>query len=189
MRPGVRLPRSFYARPTLEVARDLLGKTLVHDSPDGRRMVRLVEVEAYLGLRDPASHAYRGMTPRSAPMFGRAGHSYVYLVYGMYWCANVVSEWPGSPGAVLLRGAEPLDGVVSDARLLAGPGKLARSLGLTGSHTGLDLVRGSPLSIHDAPAVRPHEMVRSPRIGLNPGPTFDKPWRFTVRGSLGVSRP
>ena len=160
----------------------------MHDSAEGRRVVRLVEVEAYLGPRDPASHAHRGMTPRNAPMFGRAGHSYVYLVYGMYWCLNVVAELPGIPGAILLRGAEPLAGMTGDARSLAGPGKLARALGITGVHTGLDLVRGSPLSIHDAPAVAPHEVARTPRIGLNPGPTFDRPWRFTVRGSAGVSR-
>ena len=150
--------------------------------------MRLVEVEAYLGLRDPASHAFRGPTPRNAPMFRRAGHSYVYLIYGMYWCMNVVTEWPGSPGAVLLRGGEPLAGLLADPTALAGPGKLARTLGVTGIHTGLDLVRGSPLSIHDAPAVPPHAMARTPRMGLTAGPTFDKPWRFIVRGSPGVSR-
>ena len=120
-------------------------------------------------------------------MFGRAGHSYVYLIYGMYWCMNVVTEWPGSPGAVLLRGAEPLVGVPADGRLLAGPGKLARSLGVTGIHTGLDLVAGSPLSIRDALPVPPYRMSRTPRIGLNAGTTYHKPWRFIVRGSAGVS--
>lgn len=144
-------------------------------------------MEAYLGLRDPASHAFRGATLRNAPMFGRAGHSYVYLIYGMYWCMNVVTEWPGSPGAVLLRGAEPLAGLPDDARLLAGPGKLARSLGVTGIHTDLDLVRGSALSIRAAPPVPPYQMSRTARIGLNPGTTFHKPWRFLVRGSSGVS--
>lgn len=188
MRLGARLPRSFYARPTLEVARDLLGKTLAFESSRGLRAVRLVEVEAYLGLRDPASHAFRGPTPRNAPMFGKAGHSYVYLIYGMYWCLNVVTEWPGSPGAVLLRGAEPLAGLPDDPRALAGPGKLARSLGVSGIHTGFDLVRASALSIRDAPPIVPHLMRRTTRIGLNPGTTFDKRWRFVVRGSQGVSR-
>lgn len=150
-------------------------------------MVRLVEVEAYLGPHDPASHAFRGPTPRNAPMFGRGGHSYVYLIYGMYWCLNVVTERPGIPGAVLLRGAEPLGGLPDDARLLAGPGRLARALGVTGSQTGVDLVRGSALSICDAPGIPPGRISRTPRVGLNPGPTFDKPWRFVVRGSLGVS--
>lgn len=150
--------------------------------------MRLVEVEAYLGLRDPASHAFRGPTPRNAPMFGRAGHSYVYLIYGMYWCMNVVCETPGSPGAVLLRGGEPLAGLDDDARLLAGPGRLARALGITGVHTGLDLVRGSELSIRAAPAVPPYQVSRTPRIGLNVSTTSQKPWRFIVRGSRGVSR-
>lgn len=121
-------------------------------------------------------------------MFGRAGHSYVYLIYGMYWCMNVVAEVPGVPGAVLLRGAEPVAGLPDDARALAGPGRLARALGVTGMHTGLDLVRGSVLSIHAAPPVPPHQVLRTRRIGLNPGTTFDRPWRFIVRGSEGVSQ-
>lgn len=157
-------------------------------SPDGVRAVRLVEVEAYLGAEDPASHAYRGPTARNAPMFGRAGHSYVYLIYGMYWCMNVVAGVPGRAGAVLLRGAEPLAGLDVDARALAGPGRLARTLGLTGAHTALDLVRGSALSLRDASPVPPAQVRRTERIGLGPGPTAERPWRFTVRGSAGVSR-
>ena len=169
------------------VARDLLGQTLVHESAQGTRAVRLVEVEAYLGARDPASHAFRGRTPRNAPMFGRAGHSYVYLIYGMYWCMNVVCEAPGEPGAVLLRGAEPVAGLPDEARLLAGPGKLARAVGLDGDHTGLDLVRGSALSIRAAQPVPPHEVARTPRVGLNVSTTSQNRWRFIVRGSPGVS--
>lgn len=121
-------------------------------------------------------------------MFGRAGHSYVYLIYGMYWCMNVVCELPGDPGAVLLRGAEPVAGLPDDARLLAGPGRLARSLGVTGMHTGLDLVRGSALSMRAAPPVPPYQVARTPRIGLNVSTTSDKRWRFVVRGSAGVSQ-
>lgn len=183
---GRRLPRSFYARPTEEVARDLLGKVLVYDGPAGTRAVRLVEVEAYLGANDPASHAYRGPTPRTAPMFGPPGRSYVYFVYGMYHCVNVVAERDGIAGAVLLRGAEPVIGVGDDTRALAGPGKLARALGLTTAHTDMDLVR-SDLSIRDAPAVPASQVVRSARIGLNQHATTRKPWRFHVRGSPGVS--
>ena len=169
------------------MARDLLGKVLVYDGPAGRRAARLVEVEAYLGAADPASHAYRGRTPRTAPMFGSPGRSYVYFVYGMYHCMNVVAERPGVAGAVLLRGAEPVEGVGDDPRALAGPGKLARALGLTTAHTDMDLVR-SPLSIRDAPAVPGSRVVRRPRIGLASGSTRDRPWRLYVRGSLGVSR-
>jgi len=185
---GKRLPRAFYARPTLKVARDLLGKVLVFDTAGSTKTARIVEVEAYLGARDPASHAYRGLTPRTAPMFGPPGRSYVYFVYGMYHCLNVVTESDGVAGAVLLRGAEPLAGFDDvDARSLAGPGKLARAFGLTLKHTNLDLVR-SPLTIRDAPAVPPSRVVRSARIGLGNHATTNKPWRLYVRGSSGVSR-
>jgi DNA-3-methyladenine glycosylase len=185
---GKRLPRDFYARPTLKVARDLLGKVLALETAGATRTARIVEVEAYLGSRDPASHAYRGLTPRTAPMFGPPGRSYVYFVYGMYHCLNVVTESDGIAGAVLLRGAEPLAGFDDvDPRSLAGPGKLARAFGLTLKHTNLDLVR-SLLTIRDAPAVPPSRVVRSVRIGLNEHATTNKLWRLYVRGSSGVSR-
>ena len=189
VRLGRRLPRSFYARPTARVARDLLGKTLIYDGLAGRRAARIVEVEAYLGARDPASHAYRGPTLRTAPMFGPPGRSYVYFVYGMYHCLNVVTERDGVAGAVLLRGAEPLVGFDDvEPRALAGPGKLARAFGLTTKQTDLDLV-SSDLSIRDAPPIQSSRVVRSPRIGLNQHATTSKPWRLFVRGSAGVSRP
>jgi DNA-3-methyladenine glycosylase len=186
---GERLPRSFYSRPTLRVARDLLGKVLTLETSGAPKAARIVEVEAYLGGRDPASHAYRGLTPRTAPMFGPAGRSYVYFVYGMYHCLNVVTERDGIAGAVLLRGAEPITGFDElGARALAGPGKLARGFGLTTKDTNMDLVE-SPLSIHDAPPVPPSRVVRTARIGLNQHATTGKPWRLHVRGSAGVSRP
>jgi DNA-3-methyladenine glycosylase len=161
---------------------------LVYDGPAGRRAVRLVEVEAYLGASDPASHAYRGPTARTAPMFGPPGRSYVYFVYGMYYCLNVVASRAGVAGAVLLRGAEPVAGLADDARALAGPGKLARALGLTTAHTNMDLTR-SALSIRDAPPVSASRVVRVARIGLRQHATTEEPWRFYVRGSPGVSRP
>ena len=187
IRLGRRLPRSFYARRTSAVARDLLGKTLVYDGPAGVRAARIVEVEAYLGPHDPASHAYRGPTPRTAPMFGPPGRSYVYFVYGMYYCLNVVTEREGIAGAVLIRGAEPVAGVGDDPRGLAGPGKLARAFGLTTAHTAMDLV-GSPLTIRDALAIPSSRVVRTARIGLGEHETTDKPWRWHVIGSSGVSR-
>jgi DNA-3-methyladenine glycosylase len=188
-RSGKRLPREFYARPTLRVARDLLGKVLAFDAARSVKTARIVEVEAYRGSHDPASHAYRGLTPRTAPMFGPPGRSYVYFVYGMYHCLNVVTESEGVAGAVLLRGAEPLTGFdEADPRALAGPGKLARAFGLTTKHTNLDLVR-SNLTIRDALAVAPSSVVRSVRVGLNEHATTNKPWRLYVRGSAGVSRP
>ncbi len=161
---------------------------LVYDGPAGRRAARIVEVEAYLGSKDPASHAYRGPTPRTAPMFGPPGRSYVYFVYGMYHCLNVVTERDGVAGAVLIRGAEPLEGVGDDPRALAGPGKLARAFRLTTAQTDMDLVHSS-LSIRDAAPVRSSQVVRSARIGLKDHATSAKPWRFHVRGSAGVSRP
>jgi DNA-3-methyladenine glycosylase len=186
---GKRLPREFYARGTLAVARDLLGQVLTLKASGSTLAARIVEVEAYLGGRDPASHAYRGLTPRTAPMFGPPGRSYVYFVYGTYHCLNVVTERDGVAGAVLLRGAEPLAGLDDLApRALAGPGKLARAFGLTTAHTDLDLVR-SVLSIHDAPAVPSSRVVRSARVGLNEHATTHKPWRLYIRGSSGVSRP
>lgn len=170
------------------MARDLLGKVLALETADSVKTARIVEVEAYLGDRDPASHAYRGPTPRTAPMFGPPGRSYVYFVYGMYHCLNVVTESDGVAGAVLLRGAEPLAGFdAAGARALAGPGKLARAFGLTTKHTNLDLVR-SPLTVRDAPGVPPSRVVRSVRVGLNEHATTNKPWRLYVRGSSGVSR-
>src|SRR5436309_492943 len=184
---GRRLARSFYARGTALVARDFLGKTLVYDGPAGVRAARIVEVEAYLGLRDPASHAYRGPTPRTAPMFGPPGRSYVYFVYGMYHCLNVVTERDGVAGAVLLRGAEPIAGFGDDPRALAGPGKLARAFGLTTANTAMDLVT-SPLTIREAPPIPPSRVARSARIGLRQHETTDKPWRWHVIGSPGVSR-
>ena len=149
--------------------------------------MRLVEVEAYLGASDPASHAYRGRTTRTAPMFGPPGRSYVYFVYGMYYCLNVVASRGGVAGAVLVRGAEPIAGVGDDPRALAGPGKLARALGLTTAHTDMDLVR-SKLSIRHAPPVPSSRVVRAARIGLKQHATTHEPWRFYVRGSPGVSR-
>ena len=170
------------------VARELLGKILVLDAPTGRRAARIVEAEAYLGEEDPASHAFRGPTPRTRPMFGAPGHSYVYVSYGVHFCMNVVAKEVGrSAGAVLLRGAEPLDGFASGPRALAGPGLIGRGFGLTTAHSGLDLVR-SPLGIVDAPAVPERLVGRSTRVGLSAGRTASRLWRLYLRGSTGVSR-
>ena len=152
------------------------------------RAIRIVETEAYLGSRDPASHAFRGPTARTAPMFGPAGHSYVYLSHGVYPCLNVVTEGPGVAGAVLLRGAEPVEGVADDPRRLAGPGLLCLAMGITTAQTDLDLVARSGLTIRDAPRVPRLAVVTGPRIGLSPGVTFAKPWRYWISGSPGVSR-
>jgi DNA-3-methyladenine glycosylase len=183
---GALLPRSFYARRTLTVARDLLGKVLLYDGPQGRRAARLVEVEAYHGPRDPASHAFRGPTPRTGVMFGRPGHAYVYLSHGVWYCMNVVAHPDGVPGAVLLRGAEPLEGFSDDARL-TGPGLLGRAFALSTAQSGVDLVR-STLQLRDAAPVPARLVARGPRIGLSEGPPSARPWRLWVRDSPGVSR-
>lgn len=159
---------------------------LVYDGPEGRRAARLVEVEAYHGTRDPASHAFRGPTPRTAVMFGRPGHAYVYLSHGVWYCMNVVAHPDGVPGAVLLRGAEPLEGFADGARL-AGPGLLGRAFALSTAQSGVDLVR-STLQLRDAPPVATRRVARGPRIGLREGPTAARPWRLWVRDSPGVSR-
>lgn len=159
---------------------------LLYDGPEGRRAARLVEVEAYHGLRDPASHAFRGPTPRTEVMFGRPGHAYVYLSHGVWFCMNVVAHETGVAGAVLLRGAEPLEGFAAGQRL-TGPGLLGRAFALSTTHSGIDLVR-SALQLRDAPAIPPRQVARGARIGIAESPTSAKPWRLWVRGSSGVSR-
>jgi DNA-3-methyladenine glycosylase len=181
------LPRTFYARPTIAVARDLLGKILVRTTLDGRMAARIVEVEAYLG-DDTASHAYGGARGRNLPMFGEPGHAYVYISYGIHHCMNVVAKSAGrAAGAVLIRGAEPLDGLGDDPRALAGPGLVGRAFGLTTAHSGADLL-GPELTVRDAPPVPSTRVGRSRRIGLSGGHTLERPWRFYVKGSPGVSR-
>lgn len=187
IRLGPRLPRSFYSRATLAVARDLLGRVLVYDGAEGRRAARIVEVEAYLGDTDPASHAFRGPTGRASVMFGRPGVAYVYFIYGMHHCMNVVAHPQGVAGAVLLRGAEPLVGFAGGPRALAGPGRLARGFGLSVAHTGLDLLR-PPLQLRTGAPVAGQAVERAPRVGLAASATAARPWRFSVRGSPGVSR-
>ena len=193
---GRRLPRSFFERPTLTVARELLGKALVYDpvgsprakgaravdSSAGRRAARIVEVEAYIG-REPASHARFGPTRRNFPMFGPGGFTYVYFIYGMHHCLNVSSEREGRGAAILVRGAEPLEGFAPGTRL-DGPGLVCRAFRCTTAHSNLDLTR-STLSVRDAPLVPRGEVGRSRRIGVRD----EKPWRFYVRASPGVSGP
>jgi DNA-3-methyladenine glycosylase len=173
------LPARFYAADTLTVARTLLGAWLVRRMPGGETLAgRVVETEAYL-QDDEAMHAYRRRTPRNAPMFGAPGTSYVYFIYGAHHCLNVVTEPEGVASAVLIRGLEG----VADAN---GPGKLCRALALDLSHNGLDLTsKNSPLWIARGEELRA-PIVTTTRIGLTRA--VDKPWRFYVLGSPGVSR-
>ncbi len=188
-----KLPRSFYARPTLEVAPDLLGKYIVYESPEGRLAARISEVEAYIGQDDPACHASRGKTARNEVMFGAPGHAYVYFIYGMYHCLNFVTEPAGTAAAVLLRAAEPEEGLPlmlsrstsrREHELLNGPGKFCRAFGLDGGHNGLDLTKDT-LYLEDR-GVRVADIGRSPRIGISTGTT--RPWRFFDMSARSVSK-
>jgi len=171
------LPRSFYARPAAEVAPDLLGCILVH----GARSARIVEAEAYPGRNDPASHSYRGLTPRTRVLFGPPGHAYVYLIYGMHECLNFVTMPDGEPGCVLIRALEPLHGVKLPTN---GPGRLTRAMAITRRHYGADLTRGR-LRVHFGERTEP--VAAGPRIGIGLYP--DLPLRFWLQGNPFVSRP
>jgi DNA-3-methyladenine glycosylase len=168
------------------VASDLLGRHLVRDLPNGeRRVVRLVETEAYVGDHDLASHSSHGHTPRTAPMFEDGGRAYVYLIYGMYWCLNVVTEGHGRGCAVLLRAAEP---VSSQLPPMNGPGRLTRALAVDGTLNRADLTQ-SPLFVATGTPAPTSEISASPRIGVAyAGSWADAPLRFFVRDSLHVSR-
>ncbi|MHB0912011.1 MAG: DNA-3-methyladenine glycosylase [Armatimonadota bacterium] len=186
------LPREFYLQGTLEVARALLGKVLVHETEVGLLAGRIVETEAYLA-DDPACHASRGMTRRNASMFGEPGHAYVYFTYGMYHCMNVVTAPEGVGEAVLIRAVEPVSGIEAMAanrgtekllNLTSGPGKLCMAFGLTREHDGLDLTRGDLTVVDDG--TPPGEIVTATRIGIRLG--ADSPWRFYTAGNSHVSK-
>jgi DNA-3-methyladenine glycosylase len=183
-----KLPRSFFARPVLEVARDLIGATVLVDGIGGI----IVEAEAY-SHEDPASHSFRGRTARNASMFGPPGHAYVYLSYGMHWCMNFVCGRDPLGSGVLIRALEPIAGLevmrarrgVEDARLLcSGPGRLCQALAVTRKEDGapLDEARFHLLRRKQEP-----EILVGPRIGITQAP--DMPWRFGLAGSPFVSRP
>ncbi len=189
---GRKLRRGFYLRPTLDVARDLLRKTIVFHHPKGVVAADIVETEAYIGEEDPACHAAVGRTPRNDIMYAIGGHSYIYFIYGMYFCLNVVTERKGFPAAVLIRAAEPVSGLEimaanspgKSAYHTNGPGKLCRAFGLTRRENGLDLI-GSQLYIVDHGNGTPRVGV-STRIGVRNG--GDKLWRFYDLDSRYVSR-
>jgi DNA-3-methyladenine glycosylase len=181
-----RLPRAWYARDALIVARALLGCHVVHDLPTGRRVARIVETEAYRGPRDLACHARAGLTERTRTLFGDAGHAYVFFVYGMHDCFNVTCLGEGRGHAVLIRAAEPILGVEASARL-DGPGRFARSMSITRSLDGHDLER-PPLYLCRRPR-RPSTLA-TPRVGVAyAGPWADRPWRFFDGASEHVSKP
>jgi DNA-3-methyladenine glycosylase len=179
------LPRDFYDRPGLEVATELLGKYLVRRQGGTLRAGRIVETEAYVGPDDQASHARRGPTPRAAIMFGPPGMAYVYLIYGVHHCLNVVCDRAGFPAAILLRALEPVEGMSLPTN---GPGKLCAALDITLGDNGVDLVTGE-LWIEERGGPRPR-VVTTPRIGVDyAGPEWAaRPWRFVDADSRCLSR-
>ncbi|WP_298015255.1 DNA-3-methyladenine glycosylase [uncultured Castellaniella sp.] len=180
-----RLDRAFYDRPAITVAPDLLGRLLIHATPEGPRIGRIVEVEAYLGPTDLAAHTSRGRTARTRAMFGPPGHAYVYLIYGMYHCINAVTGPEGSGTAVLLRALAPVSGLDKAAN---GPGRLCKAMDITLDHYGIDLCSDT-LWIAEDESPRPASIVASPRIGVDyAGEWADKPLRFHVDGHPAVSR-
>jgi DNA-3-methyladenine glycosylase len=184
------LPRAFFARPTLTVARALLGQRLVKVER-GKPLAGIIsQVEAYIGEDDLACHARVGRTPRTEVMYWKPGHLYVYFTYGMHWCMNVITEREGFPAAVLLRAIVATDGIETMRRrrgradhLTDGPAKLAQALGINGKWNGLDLcVRDSGLWIEKTTPVPDSGVVAAPRVGLGqtPEPWFSKPWNFSL---------
>jgi len=185
------LQRSFYRRSTVEIARNLLGKVLVHGPAAGI----IVETEAYLGGDDLAAHSSRGITPRTRVIFGPPGHAYVYFIYGMYECLNLVTEPEGTPGCVLIRALDPLAGVgvmkqrrphargVQD--LASGPGKLTLAMGITRALNGADVTAG-PLLVRQLRREPPFDIQVTPRIGIRN--CADWPLRFVIAGNPSVSR-
>ncbi|HZP47260.1 MAG TPA: DNA-3-methyladenine glycosylase [Vicinamibacterales bacterium] len=203
----MKLPRRFYDRPTLDVARDLLGKVLVHNRRGVLTSGIIVEVEAYIGESDPACHAAPGPTERNAPLYGPPGFAYVYLNYGIHALVNVVTEPDGAPAAVLIRALDPLDGIEVMRRrrarrakgrrlralagplprhdLCRGPGNLTMAMGITLADNRADLI-GDRLYIEDR-GIRVGAVAWGPRIGINVGTAH--PWRAYVRGHAAVSGP
>ena len=200
----MKLPRDFYDRPTLDVARELIGKVLVHERRGVRTSGVIVEVEAYIGESDPACHAAPGPTKRNAPLYGPPGFSYVYLNYGIHPLVNAVTEADGSPAAVLIRALDPVDGIATMRRrrarvgkgrraagprslavhdLCRGPGNLTMAMGIALRENELDLC-GSRLFIEEGDA-RPVRIAWGPRIGINVG--TDRPWRACLEGHPSVS--
>ena len=190
------LPRSFYARGVLTVARDAIGKILVLERDSGVLAGRIVEAEAYRGPEDRAAHSFGGRrTARTEAMFGPPGHAYVFFVYGMHFHLNLVTTREGAPHAVLIRAIEPLEGIremaerrglsESDRNLTNGPGKLCRAFGIGAEAYGADLC-APPLYLADGPR---GAVARSPRVGIDyAGAWADKPWRFYEAGNPWVSR-
>lgn len=203
-----KLPREFYERNTLDVARDLLGKYLVHETNGIRRIGKIIEVEAYMGPEDKAAHSYnRRRTERNDVMYGPAGHAYVYIIYGMYSCMNVITEGIDIPRGVLIRALEPVDGLSEMAisrfgknyselkksqilNLTSGPGKLCIAMNITKAKDNGEDLCGNNLYITKSITTDPFEITACKRINIDYAEEYiDKPWRFYIKGNPFVSKP
>lgn len=187
------VPRSFFSRRSEDVAPDLLGCLLVRDGAEGRRVLRITEVEAYAGPLDPASHGYKGKTPRNAVMFGPPGHLYVYFTYGMHYCINFVCSPAGECSAVLIRAGEIVEGIdlaraarsgSTDRDLARGPARLTKALGLAREDNGLDLCDGGLLTVLER-ETSGFTVATGPRVGVSSAK--EVPWRFWIDGDRTVS--
>lgn len=188
------LPRTFYRQPTLKIANELLGKYLVRKWSDSFIIGKIVETEAYIGEEDPACHAARGKTDRNGVMYGQPGFAYIYFIYGMYFCLNVVTGEKGFPAAILIRAVEPFSGIELmkkfrktdlERNLTNGPGKLCQAFGLNREQNGADLC-GKELFISSGEIIKRKDIARSKRIGIKVG--IDPLWRFFVQNNVYVSK-
>ncbi|GAB3668645.1 DNA-3-methyladenine glycosylase [Actinocorallia lasiicapitis] len=186
--------RDFFLRDVETVARGLLGCVFARHSPEGTVAVRLTEVEAYAGEQDPASHCFRGKTPRNSVMYGEPGHAYVYFTYGMHFCVNLVCGPDGFASAVLLRAGEVVEGAElaavrragsSERDLARGPARLCQALGIRREQNGLDVCGDGELTLGPGPTVPPELILSGPRTGVSTAK--DTPWRFWISGEPSVS--
>jgi DNA-3-methyladenine glycosylase len=192
----MRIDREFYLQDTLTVASSLLGQVIVRETADGISKCRIVETEAYMGFEDKAAHSYKGNTERTRILFDTCGHAYIYMIYGMYYCLNISVGSPGVPNCVLIRAAEPIEGIelMTQRRktgklrnLCSGPGKLCMAMDIGKEQYGADIVGGNELYVEYGEA--PKAIDTSKRINIAYAEeAADYPWRFTVHGSRFLSR-
>ena len=188
------LSRKFYIQPTLKVAKQMLGKYLIHKIGRRKFIGKIVETEAYIGTKDKASHAFNGKkTERNKAEYLIGGHIYIYLVYGMYWQLNIGTGGEGIPECVLIRALEPIGEVHNTSaqvsKIANGPGKLCRWMGFNKSHYGIDVVRSKEIWLSDGEKIKPNQIVAKKRINIDYAQEWaNKPWRFYIKNNLFISR-
>jgi DNA-3-methyladenine glycosylase len=195
MKTDAVIPRSFYGRDTLIVARELLGCYLVRQTNKGLIRGMIVETEAYKGPEDPASHAYKRKTERNKALFGTVGHAYIYFIYGNHFCLNISSHDIDKVGGILIRALEPISGQelmmanrkkTKISELTNGPGKLAQAFAITGALNNIDITKKGPLYVTYGLSIPSAQIITGPRVGISSG--LDKDWRFSIAGNTFVSK-